>query len=306
MTKMQKAAQIALEQAGSPYVFATSGQPCTEALREKQMKAKPAYADKIKKNCPALASGRACSGCRYSGKRAFDCRGLTYWALKQAGLKISSVGATTQWTTDSWQERDVIGALPRDQPAILFRQDGENPDVMAHTGFYLGDGRAVDARGHASGVVLASVDSYQWTHYAIPYGADDPAGDWDGAQDDGGAASTTRPTLRRGAKGEDVRYLQAVLLAMGCELPRYGADGSYGAETAAAVKAFQIDNRLDPDGIVGARTWAAIERALVPEGETPEDEDALYVVTIAQLTREEAEALMDKYPGARMEAYSGE
>lgn len=299
MTKMQLAAQLALELVGGPYVFATTGQTCTVSLRENRMTAKPAYADKIKRYCPALHSGSDCSACRYNGRRAFDCRGLTFWVCKQAGLKISSVGATTQWTTDSWQERGTIDNLPRDQPVILFKQDDDNPAVMAHTGFGLGDGRAIDARGHASGVVIGSVSSYPWTHWAIPYGGDDPAGNYD-AEDDGEGQGTTRPLLRKGAKGEDVRYLQAVLIASGYALPRYGADGSYGAETIAAVQKYQRDHGIDPDGIVGPLTWAMIERELTGEQETPENEDQLYTVTIPHLAQEQAQALAAGYEGAEI------
>ena len=297
MTKMQLAAKIARDQAGAAYVFGTTGQMCTVNLRERQMSSKPAYADKIERYCPALRGGSCSSSCKYKGRRAFDCRGLTYWALKQAGLKISSVGATTQWNTDSWASKGRIENLPRDQPVILFKQDDGNTAVMAHTGFGLSDGQAVDARGHASGVKLAEIDSYPWTHWAIPYGADDPAQDPD-MEDDGEGQGTTRPLLRKGASGEDVRYLQAVLIACGYSLPKYGADGSYGAESIAAVMQYQRDHDLDPDGIVGPLTWAKIERALVGDQEKPGDKPATYTVTIPGLSFDAAQLLLDMYEGA--------
>ena len=297
MTKMQLAAKLASDQEGAAYVFGTTGQMCTVNLRERQMSIKPAYADKIEHNCPALRGGSCSSSCKYKGRRAFDCRGLTYWILKQAGLKISSVGATTQWNTDSWASKGRIDNMPRDQPVILFKQDDGNAAVMAHTGFGLGDGQAVDARGHASGVKLAEIDSYPWTHWAIPYGADDPAQDPD-MEDDGEGQGTTRPLLRKGASGEDVRYLQTVLIACGYSLPKYGADGSYGAESIAAVMQYQRDHGLDPDGIVGPLTWAKIERALVGDQEKPEDKPATYTVTIPGLSFDAAQLLLDMYENA--------
>ena len=296
MTKMQLVARLARDQAGAAYVFGTTGQMCTVSLRERQMSSKPAYADKIERYCPAMRGG-SCSSCRYKGRRAFDCRGLTYWALKQAGLKISSVGATTQWNTDSWASKGLIENLPRDQPVILFKQDDKNAAVMAHTGFGLGDGQAADARGHASGVKVATIDSYPWTHWAIPYGADDPAQDPD-MEDDGEGQGTTRPLLRKGASGEDVRYLQAVLIACGYALPKYGADGSYGAESIAAVMQYQRDHGLDPDGIVGPLTWAKIERELAGDQEKPEDKPATYTVTIPGLSFDTAQLLLGTYEGA--------
>ena len=85
----------------------------------------------------------------------------------------------------------------------------------------------------------------------------------------GGTASTVtstvtqgpsggRPTLERGASGPDVRALQERLNAHGAQL---GVDGDFGAHTEEAVKAFQSSHALTADGVVGPRTWAALEAA---------------------------------------------
>jgi Putative peptidoglycan binding domain/N-acetylmuramoyl-L-alanine amidase len=60
-----------------------------------------------------------------------------------------------------------------------------------------------------------------------------------------------RPTLRRGDEGDQVKELQTKLNLV--------ADGMFGAETEAALRQFQRDNGLVPDGIVGPRTWATLE-----------------------------------------------
>ncbi|WP_407155650.1 N-acetylmuramoyl-L-alanine amidase [Bradyrhizobium sp. STM 3557] len=65
-----------------------------------------------------------------------------------------------------------------------------------------------------------------------------------------------RPTLRRGARGDLVRQLQADL--------KIDIDGSFGAITEAALRQFQRDHDLVPDGIVGPRTWASLEVAAAP------------------------------------------
>ena len=54
--------------------------------------------------------------------------------------------------------------------------------------------------------------------------------------------------LMDGSEGSDVRALQEMLLSLGYELPRYGADGDFGAETEAALRAFQADAGLVADG----------------------------------------------------------
>jgi peptidoglycan hydrolase-like protein with peptidoglycan-binding domain len=61
-----------------------------------------------------------------------------------------------------------------------------------------------------------------------------------------------RPTLRRGLRGPDVRSVQG----------RVGSavDGVFGPVTEAAVREFQRATSLRPDGIVGPRTWAEIDK----------------------------------------------
>ncbi len=58
------------------------------------------------------------------------------------------------------------------------------------------------------------------------------------------------PTLRRGARGNEVHILQERL--------GLASDGAFGPNTEAAVRAFQARNGLDADGVVGPRTWAAL------------------------------------------------
>ena len=63
--------------------------------------------------------------------------------------------------------------------------------------------------------------------------------------------STDRPTLRRGATGDLVKTIQAAV--------DVAATGDFDAATEAAVRQFQRDHGLVPDGIVGPRTWATID-----------------------------------------------
>lgn len=66
-----------------------------------------------------------------------------------------------------------------------------------------------------------------------------------------------RKTIRFGDSGSDVVYLQQRLTSKG-----YGVgaiDGKFGNKTLEAVKAFQAENNLTVDGIVGINTWNALE-----------------------------------------------
>lgn len=70
---------------------------------------------------------------------------------------------------------------------------------------------------------------------------------------------TQRPTLRQGARGDDVRVLQQLLNTFPTTLPRLVADGNFGAVTDNRVREFQRNNALVVDGIVGPRSWSALE-----------------------------------------------
>lgn len=66
--------------------------------------------------------------------------------------------------------------------------------------------------------------------------------------------------LRRGAKGDEVQHFQHQLMALGYRLPKYGADGKYGKETADAVRTFQSHCKLYADGIAGSVTQYCVAK----------------------------------------------
>jgi len=61
--------------------------------------------------------------------------------------------------------------------------------------------------------------------------------------------------LSLGSWGADVFHLQRELARIGYQIR---SDGHFGKETERAVIAFQISNGLEPDGVVGERTLAAL------------------------------------------------
>ncbi len=60
-------------------------------------------------------------------------------------------------------------------------------------------------------------------------------------------------TLRLGSTGPDVKLVQSLLARIGYQPGP--VDGAYGPQTQQAVIAFQRNNGLVPDGIVGPSTW---------------------------------------------------
>ena len=102
----------------------------------------------------------------------------------------------------------------------------------------------------------------------------------------------TYGTIRRGDKGPVVKYAQQLLMKAGYDLPKFGADGQYGAETVAAVKAFQKKNGLNQDGIIGQRTWAKLL-----DGKQAEVKPVKYTVIIRYNDKATAEEITAKYGG---------
>lgn len=70
---------------------------------------------------------------------------------------------------------------------------------------------------------------------------------------------TRRVVIRRGSRGSDVERLQTLLNSRSGS--RLKIDGDFGPATEAAVKMFQADTKLLPDGIVGPYTWRKLEES---------------------------------------------
>jgi cell wall-associated NlpC family hydrolase len=262
MTKPEAVKDDAIQRKGCPYVYGGTGKVCTPAYREARMNQYSKYADKIRKNCPRLSgSATSCKNCKWcdpetgKGKLCYDCSQFALACMKAAGIPLVS-GANSQWLKTRFSEKGEINGLPLDKVALVFRKEGSK---MKHVAVYMGDGTVIHAKGHDYGVVQERLDevSKPFTHYGIPSGLYD----------------NVFPTVRRGNSGEYVVTLQKMLTDAG-----YGnfvgkIDGAFGSKTEAAVKAFQIDNKLTVDGVVGQKTWAALEKVVSDEPDEEPDED---------------------------------
>ena len=67
---------------------------------------------------------------------------------------------------------------------------------------------------------------------------------------------TKSPVLRLGSRGDAVKELQTLLKKAG--VYSGAVDGVFGQTTRTAVINFQQSKKLTSDGIVGAKTWAAL------------------------------------------------
>ena len=79
-----------------------------------------------------------------------------------------------------------------------------------------------------------------------------------GTLSDGSWGGTTLRTGSTGSAVEQVQFWLNTLAQYESALPPLAVDGSYGAATASAVRAFQRRYGLTVDGVVGRETWNAI------------------------------------------------
>lgn len=101
-------------------------------------------------------------------------------------------------------------------------------------------------------------------------------------------------TISHGSSGPDIRVVQSLLNRIG-----YNAgpvDGIFGSRTYQAVTAFQTNNSLVPDGIVGPATWAVLDRLLRGyDTYTVRPGDTLYQIARAYYTS--VDAIITANPG---------
>ena len=283
--------KIALMCVGWAYVFGARGELCSPAQRRAFFRSKGADHPTIASKCQVIREKdpkESCDGCKWypNGKRTriFDCRGFTYWIfLLVYGFKIQGAGATSQWNTKAnWKAQGKIKTIPEDALVCLFQQKGSK---MVHTGLGY-KGETVECQ---VGVQHFTKRNAKWTHWALPACCEE---DYKPPAEEPKEDATVAKVYKKGSKGSAVKKIQQMLLDRGYKLPKYGADGSYGDETAAAVKQFQKDWGLKEDGIVDTETMKMLESSPAKVKK--------YTVTISGASKAEADELKKKYPGAKI------
>ena len=277
---------------GWPYAWGATGQDCTPEKRQYFMdRSAIGEGDRelIKKRCQVLnGSAALCAGCKYypggAKTRIQDCQGFMKEMCKAVGITLYGGGCTSMWNDNSnWSRKGPISELPPGQVCLVFKHISST-GKMDHVGLHIGSGNII----HCSGEVKRGKTTDKgWTHFAIPKGleGEDQMPVW-------------RATIRKGSTGADVIYVQDILMALGYDLGRSGADGKFGTKTMEAVKKFQMEHGLDADGIVGPMTYEALENAT--GGDTPAPAGKYYRAVINHISAEQAEVLKGLYPGCEI------
>ena len=229
-------------QLGRPYWWGTFGNTATAQL----------YYDK-KAQYPAYYTAGDFMG--QVGQRVHDCVGMIkgyLWSATPESVPVytASQDVNVPMLYARCSRRGGITAMP-DRPGVcVFMGD------MSHVGVYIGGGEVIEARGHAYGVVRTKLAGRGWRYWGMPdwieydtaEGTDSPAKEE--------TVMVEARILSRGSGGSAVRKLQILLEGLGYVCG--GADGDFGGKTDDAVKAFQGDNGLAKDGVVGAQTWGKL------------------------------------------------
>lgn len=280
---------------GWGYIWGTAGIMWTSARQKQKVSYMVSkYGEDWKKNADAKNDNyyyAALYGSKWIGHMVSDCSGLFAWAFKKLGGAIAhgSNSIYDRYCTTKGRLNDSLKKTIVPGTAVFTGDANKH----GHIGLYVGNGKVIEASGTQAGVCVSNITANKWTYYGllknVDYGASEgqeqppvPSGD---KQSD-----KTFPTLKRGSKGEYVTLLQTKLIQKGYDLGKWGADGDFGSQTEKAVKEFQKDHGLNADGVVGAKTWEAIDKASTN----------LYVVTIPHLPKFKAEALIKDYSGASM------
>ena len=282
-TKAQRVVALAEDTLGWPYVWGASGAACTPAKRQYyagRSVCPDGEKKEIARTCQVLSGKKnSCSGCQWFPNGEYvlidDCQGWIKWLMNKIGIVLTGGGCTSMYYNKSlWSAQGDIKDMPN-VVCCVFKRNKSDQHTMEHIGLHIGNGQIIHCSGTVKRGSVSEKSSLPWSHYAIPNGLD------------GGDVPVTRPTLRKGAKGDDVVYLQTKLIQLGYDLQPYGADGAFGNKTLEAVKNFQRVNGLEADGVVGPRTWEALENASTD----------LYTVTIPHLGKAVADKIVQTYGG---------
>ncbi|WP_259558453.1 peptidoglycan-binding protein [Brachybacterium sillae] len=145
--------------------------------------------------------------------------------------------------------------VPSEYAAVKLRL-GSRGDAVRHLQQRLnGSGATLRVDGVFGSRTLTAVRTFQSTNGLRVDGVVGPL-TWGALGSVATQSGATTETLRRGDRGASVVVLQEALRARGAT---FNATGYFGSLTLSAVRAFQSDAGLTVDGVVGPKTWAALQ-----------------------------------------------
>jgi len=243
------------------YIWCTAGEIWTQAKQTMLEKKYNSDQEKYKDYEMAVRYGD-----RWFGRKVTDCSGLIKWATGKLGLKGIYHGSNSMFNKNCKKVEKIRKGVKIPIGAVIFT--GNEQEQHNHVGILISSTCVLEARGTQYGVVHTALSNKKWTYWGMLNGVsyEEPAVPVSTEKETTSTASTTKkntkkgmdvsyPTLRRGAKGDLVYQMQALLQKDGSNLE---VDGIFGIGTLSAVKSFQKRHGLVDDGIVGPKTWAEL------------------------------------------------
>ena len=270
--------------AGWVYWYGTCCYACTASLLSSKTKQYPEhYSDKRQSTYKKhVAAGKTCADCiglikGYAWDKDDD--------IETRGDKYGANGMPDKGASGMYKAAKIkgkIATMPEIPGALVWTVN------QGHVGVYVGGGMVVEARGFSYGIQRNKLSSRSFTHWGLcPYleytaeqvaEAQKAAGTT--ASDAAASEKNSGDTLRKGDKGEAVKEMQNLLIAAGCKLEKYGADGDFGTETLEALKAYQTTHSLTADGICGPLTWKSLRsEKSASQGQETDDKDTTETTT---------------------------
>lgn len=230
----------ALKYKGYGYVYGAKGQMYSKAEAERMAKSGSKSESYYLSTCK-----------RWFGHHVVDCSGLVYLALGKKNMRRAD------GYMESCKVQGSIKTIPEKVGLIVWKS--------GHIGIYIGNGKVVESRGVAYGVVITNVKDRPWTKWG-----ELPDIDYSQPAPKPAPKPTYYFTLKRALywmtkklgrtasnmHGEDVRAVQNRLNYLGFNCGT--ADASYGQKTYDAVRSFQKSKKLTVDGVVGKNTCSAL------------------------------------------------
>jgi len=295
--------QTALACVGWSYVYSAWEELCTPAERRKRFKMCPDKTS-IKSKCKAFENNN-CHGCQWypndERTRCGDCRGFEDFLFKMFGFDLYGDTVSAQWNHKAnWCAQGQFGVdpVPQNVYVNVFIKN-KKTGKWTHTGGYFNGATCECANGVQ---YFNPMKKDRWTHWAVaacfkngwemPKQPEEPQKEPE-KQPEKGQQTVSRPTIRKGNKNKYVKEVQEKLIQLGYNLGICGADGDFGTATEAAVKQFQRDHGLTVDGVTGPKTWEMLLNAPVNPAKIDK-----YTVTIKQLNKEQAEAIIKEWGGS--------
>lgn len=229
-------------QLGKPYWWGTFGQTASASLYKAKKAQYPSYYS-------------ASDFASQFGQRVHDCVGLIKgyrWSdtPESAPAYVGAQDVAVSGLYNQCSQRGGIESMPNEPGVCLFMGN------MGHVGVYMGNGRVIEARGHAYGVVETALTGRGWAYWGKPHWldySDSPAPIKPSYE-----YSVKLGLLKQGMEDEQIKTVQRLLIARGISCGSAGADGIMGQNTVKAVIKFQQLADILDDGEVGGETWTRL------------------------------------------------